>query len=134
VRRRVFLEMKFLTDFLASSSEARLEMSFDEFQVKSSEISVTYQLPNLIAELGGLLGLFMGCSLLSIIELFYFCFASIVFIGKRRAAKKSEEKEVRCVLPTYMQKLYFSELKTKHAALNNFQREFAHKVNFSYHN
>ncbi|KAG5669231.1 hypothetical protein PVAND_017123 [Polypedilum vanderplanki] len=112
-----------------SDGEARLEMSFDEFQIKSHENFVSYQLPNLIAELGGLLGLFMGCSLLSIIELFYFCFASIAYV--RNISKSSSNDQN--ILPTHAMKLRVSELQPKNSNLNNFQKEFNHKVHFSYH-
>jgi len=52
-------------------------------------------LENFIAECGGLLGLFMGWSILSIVELFYFCIKGILarkqeFLDARRI--KNENK------------------------------------------
>jgi hypothetical protein len=104
-------------------------MSFDEFQIKNHQNFVSYQLPNLIAELGGLLGLFMGCSLLSIIEIFYFCVASVAHVRKARELRNQN----RNVLPTHMTTIYVSELQAKKKFLNDFQREFNHKVNYSFH-
>lgn len=51
---------------------------------------VSYKLQNLIAECGGLLGLFMGCSVLSIVELFYLCLKRVSDRRSEIHAKKTE--------------------------------------------
>ncbi|XP_070496595.1 pickpocket protein 28-like [Chironomus tepperi] len=54
-----------------------IKIIFEEFLIDEQTNFVAYKLENFIAECGGLLGLFMGCSMLSIVELFYLCFKKI---------------------------------------------------------
>ena len=52
-----------------------------------------------VSDIGGLLGLFLGCSVLSIVEVFYFLFASLFrFALKNRTNSKimTVEKEPNC--------------------------------------
>ncbi|KAG5680506.1 hypothetical protein PVAND_010013 [Polypedilum vanderplanki] len=51
---------------------AYLKFTFDETFIVEEESYAPYALQNFIADTGGLLGLFIGCSLLSFFELFYF--------------------------------------------------------------
>lgn len=52
---------------------ARLSVYFKEPQFTVSKRSQAYGITNLIAICGGLLSLFLGVSLLSIVEILYFC-------------------------------------------------------------
>ncbi|XP_053685872.1 pickpocket protein 28-like [Sabethes cyaneus] len=52
---------------------ARLSIYFKEAQFMTSKRSELYGLTDFLANCGGLLGLCMGVSLLSLVELFYFC-------------------------------------------------------------
>jgi hypothetical protein len=47
------------------------EVTFDDYQVPVTHTILTYELMQFIADVGGLLGLFMGCSLLSIVEVLF---------------------------------------------------------------
>lgn len=79
-----------------------VEISFDQFQIKTNENYVAYKLQNLIAEFGGLLGLFMGCSVLSLIELLYFCFTSIIVMNRKQQFKgRKKKKKHQQILPVY---------------------------------
>jgi hypothetical protein len=52
---------------------ARLSLFFKEDQFITSKRSELYGRTDFLANCGGLLGLFMGVSLISILEIFYFC-------------------------------------------------------------
>jgi Amiloride-sensitive sodium channel len=66
----------------------RLQNCENLFKLKI--ISIFNLLISVISDFGGLLGLFMGCSLLSIIEIFYYLINHVILIIKtKRKAKKS---------------------------------------------
>ena len=46
---------------------------------------------SVIADIGGLLGLFLGCSLLSLMEIFYFLFAAIIEKLRQKIRTENEE-------------------------------------------
>lgn len=52
---------------------ARLSIFFKEAQFLTSKRSELYGITDFLANIGGLLGLFMGVSTLSFVEIFYFC-------------------------------------------------------------
>ncbi|KAL7045139.1 hypothetical protein ACKWTF_002156 [Chironomus riparius] len=70
-----------------------IKVIFEEFLIDEQTSFVAYKLENFIAECGGLLGLFMGCSMLSIVELFYLCFKKIT--EKRNQHLNTKRKEIR---------------------------------------
>ncbi|KAG5668409.1 hypothetical protein PVAND_016349 [Polypedilum vanderplanki] len=51
---------------------AHLFFRFEEYFIEEEEIYTPYTILIFIAETGGLMGLFLGCSILSIMEIFYF--------------------------------------------------------------
>jgi hypothetical protein len=59
--------------FFYSFQLARLSLFFKEDQFITSRRSELYGRTDFLANCGGLLGLFMGVSLISILEIFYFC-------------------------------------------------------------
>lgn len=65
--------------------QAILDVQFVGETVEEVEHFVAYKLQNFISDAGGLLGLFMGCSLISVVEIFYFIIQSIInMLFKRR--------------------------------------------------
>lgn len=48
----------------------RLSAYFEDFLFQQQQYYVAYKLQNLVADFGGLLGLFIGCSLITIVEIF----------------------------------------------------------------
>mgnify|MGYP003406654927 FL=1 len=65
--------------------QAVLDVQFVGETVEETEHYVAYKLQNFISDAGGLLGLFMGCSLISIVEILYFIVQSIInLLFKRR--------------------------------------------------
>lgn len=87
-----FLLLKFGDLFFCSVTTSRLAIRFNDHTIQEQENFVGYKLQNFIgkkknysnfilkfvilADFGGLLGLFMGCSLLSIVELIFYCCAA----------------------------------------------------------
>ena len=65
-------------------------VSFKEAQFMSSKRSELYGTTDFLANCGGLFGLFMGVSTLSIVELLYFCTVRL-FINIRMRRKKRLE-------------------------------------------
>ncbi|XP_055842010.1 pickpocket protein 28-like [Episyrphus balteatus] len=65
-------------------------VSFKEDQFMASKRSELYGTTDFLANCGGLLGLFMGVSTLSIVELLYFCTVRL-FINLRMRRKKNRE-------------------------------------------
>ncbi|KAG5676491.1 hypothetical protein PVAND_006322 [Polypedilum vanderplanki] len=57
---------------------SRMAIRFNEHSIEEQENFVAYKLQNFIADFGGLLGLFMGCSLLSIVELIFHCIRACI--------------------------------------------------------
>lgn len=80
-----------------------LEVQFVGETVEESERYIAYKLQNFISDAGGLLGLFMGCSLISIVEIFYFFInLAINFLFKNPKVKslnaKHDHEELNCAL------------------------------------
>uniref|UniRef100_A0A182J6D0 Uncharacterized protein n=1 Tax=Anopheles atroparvus TaxID=41427 RepID=A0A182J6D0_ANOAO len=69
---------------------ARLSIYFKEAQFITSKRSELYGLTDFLANCGGLLGLFMGVSLLSLAEMFYFCSIRPFTILRAYRAKRRE--------------------------------------------
>jgi len=67
----------------------RVAVIFEDFLILEKQRYSAYNLQQFIADCGGLLGLFMGCSLLSIVEIFYH--VTLNFMANR---KKSREAKV----------------------------------------
>lgn len=64
---------------------SRLSIFFKETQFITSKRSELYGLTDFLANCGGLLGLFMGISILSFVELFYFCSLRLICnLGMRK--------------------------------------------------
>lgn len=73
---------------------ARLSISFKEKQFITSRRSELYGQTDFLANCGGLLGLFMGVSLLSIVEIIYFCTLRLCCnLRSRQRRKKRVRKQ-----------------------------------------
>ena len=82
----------------ASSKLTKLSISFEDPKVTTTERSELYGVNDFMANCGGVLGLFMGVSLLSIIELvYYFTLRLACNLGCRR--KSSETANAVVELP-----------------------------------
>uniref|UniRef100_A0A182FU38 Uncharacterized protein n=1 Tax=Anopheles albimanus TaxID=7167 RepID=A0A182FU38_ANOAL len=73
---------------------ARLTIYFKEAQFITSKRSELYGLTDFLANCGGLLGLFMGVSLLSLAELFYFCSIRPFSILRMLRVKRRESNAI----------------------------------------
>ncbi|XP_055382467.1 pickpocket protein 28-like [Condylostylus longicornis] len=73
---------------------ARLSIFFKEAQFLTSKRSELYGTTDFLANCGGLLGLFMGVSALSIIELVYFCTVRLITNLKMRSRKMKQLKTI----------------------------------------
>uniref|UniRef100_A0A0N5A5E9 Degenerin-like protein unc-105 n=1 Tax=Parastrongyloides trichosuri TaxID=131310 RepID=A0A0N5A5E9_PARTI len=78
---------------------AMIEVFFEQLNYEALEESEAYALPNLISDFGGQLGLFLGCSVITIMEVgILFCdlifsmFSSLCGCFIRRSNKKENEK------------------------------------------
>lgn len=76
--------------FLASA----VFIAFGDEIVEEFENFVTYKLQNFVSDVGGLLGLFMGCSLLSIMEII-FLLANILITSFKKINRTEQVKSVR---------------------------------------
>ena len=63
-----------------------LEVQFVGEAVEEVEHYIAYKLQNFISDVGGLLGLFMGGSLISVVEIFYFLVKSIINFFKPKSS------------------------------------------------
>uniref|UniRef100_A0A1B0DLX5 Uncharacterized protein n=1 Tax=Phlebotomus papatasi TaxID=29031 RepID=A0A1B0DLX5_PHLPP len=70
---KLFESLEFPKRFLEGFQSATLSIFFKDSQFITSRRSELYGLTDFVANCGGLLGLFMGVSLLSIVEIIYFC-------------------------------------------------------------
>ncbi|KAL5289998.1 hypothetical protein ACFFRR_009784 [Megaselia abdita] len=73
---------------------ARLSIFFKENQFLTSKRSELYGTTDFLANVGGLLGLFMGVSTLSFVELVYFCTVRLITNLKMRKKKLKELKDL----------------------------------------
>jgi hypothetical protein len=64
-----------------------LQIAFLDPTVQEVEKFISYKLQNFVSDVGGLLGLFMGCSLISIVEIFFFI---IRFVTKSSRIESNE--------------------------------------------
>lgn len=75
---------------------ARIFIAFKDEQFFSSRRSEVYTLIDFVANCGGILGLFMGISILSIVEIFYFSTLRIgCSLRKRRQIKKKRMQQLK---------------------------------------
>lgn len=73
---------------------SRLSIFFKEAQFLTSKRSELYGTTDFLANCGGLLGLFMGVSTLSIVEIIYFCTVRLITNLKMRRKKRKEIKNM----------------------------------------
>lgn len=73
---------------------ARLSIFFKENQFITSKRSELYGQTDFLANCGGLLGLFMGVSLLSIVEIIYFCTLRLCCNLRNRALRKRKSRRI----------------------------------------
>lgn len=68
-------------------------ITFGDEIVEEFENFVTYKLQNFVSDVGGLLGLFLGCSLLSIMEVFFLIISFFCnsIKGSNKAASENEK-------------------------------------------
>ncbi|XP_075163784.1 pickpocket 26 [Haematobia irritans] len=72
------------------TKKTRLSIFFKEAQFLTSKRSELYGTTDFLANCGGLLGLFMGVSTLSIVEIVYFCTVRLITNLKMRYRKRKE--------------------------------------------
>ncbi|KAL9905474.1 pickpocket protein 28 [Glossina fuscipes] len=77
-------------DKLYGAKKTRLSIFFKEAQFLTSKRSELYGTTEFLANCGGLLGLFMGVSTLSIVEIIYFCTVRLATNLKMRHKKRKE--------------------------------------------
>ncbi|XP_063709864.1 pickpocket protein 28 [Culicoides brevitarsis] len=82
-------------DEFPSIQFARLSIFFKEAQFITSKRSELYGPTDFLANCGGLMGLFMGISLLSFVEIFYFCSVRLCCNLKMRMDNKKRANSVR---------------------------------------
>lgn len=78
---------------------ARLSIFFKEAQFITSKRSELYGPTEFLANCGGLLGLFMGVSLLSIVEIVYFCTLRLICNLRMRNERRRKASIVPCPNP-----------------------------------
>lgn len=71
---------------------ARLSIYFKENQFITSRRSELYGSTDFLAAIGGLLGLFMGVSVLSIVEIIYFCTLRLCCNLRSRKGRKNKNR------------------------------------------
>uniref|UniRef100_A0A1A9WD09 Pickpocket protein 28 n=1 Tax=Glossina brevipalpis TaxID=37001 RepID=A0A1A9WD09_9MUSC len=77
-------------DELYGAKKSRLSIFFKEAQFLTSKRSELYGTTEFLANCGGLLGLFMGVSTLSIVEILYFCTVRLATNLRMRHKKRKE--------------------------------------------
>lgn len=80
--------------FFCSMQPARLSIFFKEHQFITSKRSELYGQTDFLANCGGLLGLFMGVSVLSIIEVVYYCTLRLGCTLRIRKTKKQRRNAI----------------------------------------
>ncbi|GAB0099479.1 pickpocket protein 28 [Sergentomyia squamirostris] len=84
----LFIAYKNPLDEFPGVQLARLSIFFKETQFITSKRSELYGPTDFLANCGGLLGLFMGVSLLSIVEIIYFCTLRLICNLRMRKSRK----------------------------------------------
>ncbi|XP_055911783.1 pickpocket protein 28 [Eupeodes corollae] len=90
---RAYKEESYLKEN-AGTQMSRLSIFFKEAQFLTSKRSELYGTTDFLANCGGLLGLFMGVSTLSIVELVYFCTVRLCINLRMRRKKRLEMKRL----------------------------------------
>jgi Amiloride-sensitive sodium channel len=81
-------------NFFSSSQLARFTLFFKEGQFITSKRSELYGRTDFLANCGGLLGLFMGVSLISILEILYFCTIRLACNLRMRARRTKKQNRL----------------------------------------
>jgi amiloride-sensitive sodium channel len=68
---------------------------FKDIQFVTPIRSEVYGVMDFIADLGGLFGLFMGFSLLSFVELIYYCTVRPFALARRRTLRRKQKRSVK---------------------------------------
>ncbi|KAG5683736.1 hypothetical protein PVAND_013001 [Polypedilum vanderplanki] len=101
-----------LNDFTGPSPVANTKGgTYSFFSIRSRnhvideyENFAAYRLQNFVADFGGLLGLFLGCSIISLVELIYFCINGIYKKIKHQDIKLSNKaRDIKIVKPKLQQ-------------------------------
>jgi Amiloride-sensitive sodium channel len=66
-----------------------LTIQFSGFLVDEQERYIAYSIPQFVSDCGGLMGLFLGCSVLSLVEIFYHTIARCTEKKKDNANSQS---------------------------------------------
>lgn len=85
-----------LTFDLFKTSVASIFVYFDELKYTDISDSPTMLLPDLIANIGGTLGLFVGVSVLSFAELIELCVNFMIIYTRKVREKRLEKNEINC--------------------------------------
>ncbi|XP_055621987.1 pickpocket protein 28-like [Toxorhynchites rutilus septentrionalis] len=84
-------------DMIKSKQISKLEIYFKDAQFITSKRTELYGTTDFIASCGGILGLCMGVSLLSLVELLYFCSIRPLMLMKRTMERKCAIVEVKTI-------------------------------------
>lgn len=91
------LNFQYFEIVFSSMQPARLSIYFKEHQFITSKRSELYGQTDFLANCGGLLGLFMGVSVLSIIEVIYYC---TLRLGCTLRIRKTRKQRRNAIAPT----------------------------------
>lgn len=88
------LVFSFFITFFSNGTLTILTISFKDSQFLTLKRAETYSMTNLVATCGGLLGLFMGISLLSLIEMIVYCAVRIAYKLTTRKKHHMTQKRI----------------------------------------
>lgn len=74
-----------------STQLAKINVFFKKTKFVANKRSELYSNTDFLANCGGLIGMFMGASLLSIIEIFYFCLLRFIVYFKEVPVNKKQK-------------------------------------------
>ncbi|XP_070498133.1 pickpocket protein 28-like [Chironomus tepperi] len=87
-------------NFSKGDAVSRINFMFDDFEILEYEEYAAYSLHNFVADVGGLLGFFLGCSILSIIEIVYFIIETCLGKFKYRFIKQRKNGSKKNAIQT----------------------------------
>ena len=82
----------FILNSVVSQQQARLRVSLQNSKVKTMERVETVTVSDFLAMCGGTVGLFIGFSALSVVELIYYPFLRLFWMVQRMKTEKDEKE------------------------------------------
>jgi hypothetical protein len=73
-------------------------VEIEGYSIEEYENFISYTIQNFVADLGGLIGLFLGFSILSFVEIFYNC---VTFCCRKKKIKEQVHPEILVVKKKY---------------------------------